>query len=104
MEKNIKIVLWIIATCLLVITASLFIKKIEIKDVKNTYVKFEDININDRENGICAGMYKEAFDWGVAQYKIDWQTFWWSREHMILSENQKAVMWYEYWKNDVMSY
>ena len=40
---------------------------------KEQYVK---LDIRDRENGICADMYKEGFDWGYGQVKLQvniWQ-------------------------------
>lgn len=98
MKKFERIILILIAVALFGILGTLFIKKININRPVNKYLTLDDINIRDRENGICAGMYKEAFDWGVAQYKINFATFNLSTEN--LSETQRAVQWYNHFKNN----
>jgi len=37
---------------------------------KNINTKTINIDIHDREDGICADMYKEGFDWGYGQVPL----------------------------------
>jgi len=38
--------------------------------VQNKESKTINIDIHDRENGICADMYKEGFEWGYGQIPL----------------------------------
>jgi hypothetical protein len=91
-EKTIFILIMI---CLAIIAINGFITKFEIKKIEKKYLDFDSLNITDRENGICADMYKEGFDWGVAQYEIDFSTFFIGLEDMPVE--QKAMRWYKFW-------
>jgi hypothetical protein len=95
MDRFEKIMSIFIAIALFGILVVLVVDKIEIKDVKT--VKFNELNIKDRENGICADMYAEGFEWGFAQHKINWQTEHWKYNHNW-SKEKKAMAWYEFWE------
>ena len=62
---------------------------------KEQYVK---LDIRDRENGICAEMYKEGYIRGSGQFKVDWQIEHWNYKHQKFTRMEKALAWYEYWE------
>ena len=100
MKKFEKVNLILIVIALFGILACLFIEKIEIKDVQNNYLTYESLNVKDRENGICADMYAEGFEWGLAQYKIEFSTMFFGKEY--LNEQERALKWYRYWNEKVI--
>jgi hypothetical protein len=53
----------ILAICLLGIYSTII-------TVSNNQSKTINIDIHDRENGICADMYKEGYDWGYGQVPL----------------------------------
>lgn len=63
-------------------------------------------NLSDREHGICAPMYKEGFDWGVGQFKLDFnlQEEEYARKEAggeRISREQRAYNWYLYFEEAV---
>ena len=40
------------------------------KPMPKTETRLVKLDISDRENGICAQMYKEGFKWGYGQFSV----------------------------------
>lgn len=61
-------------------------------------------DLSDRTNGICAPMYKEGFEWGQGQIKLDVQlqneAWAWQEEQTDkrITKEERGLFWLQYMK------
>lgn len=80
-------------TALLIVAAAVFFKPTPKPELLN-------VDLLDREKGICAGMYKEGFDWGLQQIPMQ-QSIWETEDEIFErghSEAFKAERLYDFVK------
>lgn len=59
-------------------------------------------DLSDREHGICAPMYKEGYDWGLGQFRIDvgLQDEKWRRQEeatgRAVNREERGLYWLHY--------